>query len=101
MHDSVLQAAVAVTADPMILSVENFSKCCNASKLPLSRSECYMLAQLLSRKPSLDIKANAWSKQPANPGDDYDSIEISMNAIVDLKLLQRIKAGEYLHAALV
>ena len=113
MLDSVLQAVATAAAagagaqfggggaeGPLLLTVEEFSRCCHEAKLPLCSSECYMLAQLLSRKrPAAATSAVTFGQQPLQEYDD--SIEASLAAAVDPSLLQRIKAGEFLHAALV
>jgi hypothetical protein len=101
MHQTLLkEVAAALNSDPHaagMVSSAAFCRACDASGLPLSHAECFMLGQLLTRRrPSLAHGAAAGAG-----GNIYSSAEGGpTNAFVDVALLQRIKTGDFLHAAL-
>lgn len=90
MHPSLLKNVAAfLNADKVsngMVSTPVFIQACEASHLPLSQSECYMLAQLLTRRRQLP---------PTSRGQPGPT-----EVFVDVALLQRIKTGDFLHAAL-
>ena len=90
MHPSLLRnVAAALNAEKGsrgMVSVEVFVRSSEASGVPLSQSECFMLAQLLTRT----------HRRPGQCGQPAAGA-----AYVDVALLQRIKTGDFLHAALV
>jgi len=65
------------------------------SKIPLSQSELYMLAQLLIRKRTTGARISSGGNNAAM-GDQDKSV-----AYVDVSLLKRVEVGDFLHAALV
>jgi hypothetical protein len=89
MHPSLVKNVAAfLNADRIsngMVSSSVFIRASEASHVPLSHAECYMLAQLLTRRRQVP------------PGQPEQSRE---TAFVDVALLQRIKAGDFLHAAL-
>jgi hypothetical protein len=66
------------------------------SKIPLSQSELYMLAQLLIRKRTTGARISSGGSN-TNARDDQDK----SIAYVDVSLLKRVEVGDFLHAALV
>jgi hypothetical protein len=90
MHPSLVKNVAAfLNADRIsngMVSSSVFIRASEASHVPLSHAECYMLAQLLTRRRQVP------------PGQPEQSGEAT--AFVDVALLQRIKAGDFLHAAL-
>lgn len=97
MHQTLLkEVAAALNGDPHaagMVSSAAFCRACDASGLPLSHAECFMLGQLLTRR------------RPHAPGAAGGNVHSSAeggptNAFVDVALLQRIKTGDFLHAAL-
>lgn len=70
-----------------------FVRACDASHVPLSQAECYMLAQLLTRRQQ--VPHNQQQQQQLGEGEAVEA-----PAFVDVAPLERIRAGDFLHAAL-
>lgn len=108
MHQSLLDAIHAlVPAKDSLVSTEVFCQACQASNMPLSFSECFMLAQLLTRKAKTGLlggMANAM-KGITGSGEKsgHSSVSSSYNREgwhVDISLLLKVKKGEYLNAVM-
>jgi hypothetical protein len=100
MHPSLVKNVAAfLNADKVsngMVSVPVFVRASEASGVPLSQSECYMLAQLLTRRRQAPGAGSAAAAAGAAGTEGEQA-----NSYVDVALLQRIKAGDFLHAALV
>jgi hypothetical protein len=91
--------SVAVLASGALATVDGFLASCAASLLPLSQSEAYMLAQLLSRRRLRGVNSSG------HTGHTHTGLHTVAEAVlsglyVDATQLRKIKQGEFLHAAL-
>ena len=97
MHPSMLKNVAAfLNADHVshgMVTTPVFIRASEASSLPLSQESAYMLTKLLTRRrPPV-------SGRHTGAGGEADSM--ATMPYVDVALLQRIKTGDFLHAALV
>ena len=103
MHQALLRniadTLAASSTQSGMVSVQTFCTSSNASNLPLSQSECFMLAQLLTRRRPNNTAAAGGGSGASGGGASGEGGP--NNAFVDIALLQRIKTGDFLHAALV
>ena len=77
------------TKKSTIVSKSIFIKACQQSELPLCMAEVIMLAELLSRRRSIDASKSSIKKEM-----------IEADNLVDISLLNQIKKGELLNAPL-
>jgi hypothetical protein len=91
-----------------LVSVEVFCACAADSAVPLSEAEAFMLAHLLTRRRpaggggdgGIGASINNNQVQPRRQQQQQAEGGDNTVAFVDVALLGRIKAGDFLHAAL-